>query len=122
MLQKQCYSNGETPMKISQILKNQLESSYQPHSFMCACVMDDIGVRWDQRSVVLKFIEELLNPEGQDECFPTLHAKLRAELPKVYHKEEWDQEEWDFYISPSAYNMRVVWWKTVIEQLEERGE
>lgn len=108
-------------MKISQILKDQLESSYQPHSFMCACVIE-MDLSRDQRSVVMKFIEELLNPEEQDECFPTLHAKLRAELPGVYHKEAWDQEEWDFFISPSAYNMRVIWWKTVIGQLEERGE
>lgn len=98
-------------MKISAILKNNLEI-YGPMTFMCNLIEDDPTLGEEEVIEAKRFIESLLG-----EHF-TLHAKLKSEL-----------REYDAYYRGDAgfgsnrcFQMRQLWWNTVIEQLEAQGK
>ncbi|CCM43686.1 hypothetical protein BN405_2-10_Ab1_orf_142 [Pseudomonas phage vB_PaeM_C2-10_Ab1] len=102
-------------MKISAILKNNLKF-YKNNSFMCALAFDNVSR--NKATEVQEFIHQLLGP------FVTLHAKLKKEIPG-YERAVYDDEpedEMTFFVSDRAYQMRRLWWETVIEQLEEQGQ
>ncbi|QAU05073.1 hypothetical protein QE328_gp067 [Pseudomonas phage vB_PaM_EPA1] len=98
-------------MKISTILKNNLEI-YGPTDFMCTLIDYDPTLGEEEAIEARRFIANLLDG------FITLHTKLRGELP-----------EYDVaysvnggFGSDKCFQMRCLWWGTVIEQLEAQGK
>ncbi|ATI15991.1 hypothetical protein Y35_GM000018 [Pseudomonas phage YS35] len=98
-------------MKISAILKSNLEL-YGPMTFMCNLIEDDPTLGEEEVIEAKRFIERLLG-----NAF-TLHTKLKSEL-----------REYDVaftvnggFGSNECFQMRCLWWETVIEQLEAQGK
>lgn len=104
-------------MKISAILKNNLKF-YKNNSFMCALVTGYNGISYGESMKAKEFIQGLLGGYG------TLHAKLKKEIPSYTPFGSLGELEnaYSFFVSDRAYQMRVLWWESVIAQLEEQGK
>lgn len=85
---------------------------------MCGLVTDYGGISCCESMKAKEFIQGLLGR------YATLHAKLMKEVPG-YERAVYDDElesEYSFFVSDRAYQMRCLWWETVIAQLEEQGK
>ncbi|QBP28179.1 hypothetical protein IttPL_0165 [Pseudomonas phage ITTPL] len=99
-------------MKISAILKKHLENYYRPSSFMCLLIEDDPTLSEQEIIETKQFIKTLLGG------FCSVHAKLKQELREYDTHYLGDAG----FLSNRCFQMRQLWWETVIEQLEEQGQ